>query len=55
MREINATELRVELTSVCNEMMKNSSEYVITRYGERIAILLPYERRDELSSLKKPS
>lgn len=55
MREINCTDLRIELTHICDEIMMEGGKWVITRYGKRLAVLIPYREDDgNLPKLKKP-
>lgn len=55
MKEVNATELRQDLTSICNEILRSDAEFVITRYGEKVAVLMPYEKGKRASSQKVSS
>lgn len=58
MRELNATELRSDLTHICDDIMRRGDGWVITRYGKALAIILPYEKKTVEAfdaSKRKPS
>lgn len=46
MEEINATDLRVELTHVCDAIIADKKVWLVTRYGKKLALLIPYSEKN---------
>lgn len=46
MEEINATDLRVQLTHVCDAVIAEKKTWLVTRYGKKLALLVPYSEKN---------
>lgn len=49
MEEINATDLRVQLTHICDAITAEKKVWLVTRYGKKLAILIPYSEKNAAS------